>query len=462
MRPPPGIAAGHPATAEAGLEVLAGGGSAADAAVAGLLASCVAETVMTGVAGGGHAVYWEKAERRARMLDFFVAVPGLGGAPRAAMIRVPIPFGNETIEYDVGIASCGVPGIPAGAAELWRAHGRLPWTRLVEPALRLAQDGVSMPPAHASCLAMLEPVLTLDAGERIYRPNGRLLATGDRLEQPGLVRTMELLAEEGGRTFYEGTLAGELLALMDERGGPVTRDDLRAYRAVWRDPVAGNYAGYEISTRSGLSGLTDTLARLPPLRGLDPAARALTLVRTLGPQPRAGHTTNLAVVDEEGNACAATTSLGLGAGAYLPGLDVHLNSMLGEHDLLVGGLGSGERMESMMSPLVAADAAGLVLAGGAAGGARLRGALVQVLSGILDEGLAPQEAVERPRLHPVVGDIVHLEPGFPAEVVAALEDQGSTVRCWPDRHHYFGGVSLIARGGAAADPRRSGAALLLG
>ncbi len=129
--------------------------------------------------------------------------------------------------------------------------------------------------------------------------------------------------------------------------------------------------------------------------------------------------------------------------------------MLGESDLLVGPLDPGKRMASMMSPTVALDGEGLVLAAGAAGGTRLRPALAQVLSGILDEGLAPQEAVDRPRLHST-GEIVHLEPGFEDSAVEALAGDGYDVRLWEERHHYFGGVSVVARGGGAADPRRSG------
>src|ERR671931_330305 len=74
------VAAGHPATTAAGVEILEDGGSAADAAVAASLASCVAETVMTGLLGGGHGIYWDAQRKRARNLDCFVAVPGLGAA----------------------------------------------------------------------------------------------------------------------------------------------------------------------------------------------------------------------------------------------------------------------------------------------------------------------------------------------------------------------------------------------
>ncbi|MDQ3669134.1 MAG: gamma-glutamyltransferase family protein [Actinomycetota bacterium] len=458
MSPPPGIAAGHPATAQAGLEVLAEGGSAADAAVAASLASCVAEIVMTGLAGGGHAVWYEAASGEVQLLDFFVAVPGLGGPTRdVELVELEVPFGTELVHYAVGIGSCAVPGVPAGLDELWRRHGRLPWPRLVDPAIRLARDGVVMPSAHAACLAMLEPVMTMREGGELYAHEGRLLATGDLLVQPGLARALELVAAEGGRSLYDGSLADSLLALMEERGGRVTRADLEAYRPRWVEPVDAVYAGTRILTRGGLARLAETLGRLPTMGGRSPAERAVSLAQTLAASEGAGHTTNLVTVDREGNACALTTSLGLGSGDFLPGLDVHLNSMLGEVDLLVGPIEPGARMESMMAPLIAVDADGLVLAAGAAGGTRLRSALTQVLAGVLDEGLTPRQAVENPRLHPA-GSLVHVEPGFDLDALDALEHAGFEVRRWAAQHHYFGGVSVIARTGAAADPRRSGAA----
>ena len=453
------MAAGHPATVEAGIETLAAGGSAADAAVAASLASCVAETVMTGLLGGGHAIHYEADSGQARNLDCFVAVPGLGAAPgrQVDLLELEVPFGTELVHYAVGVASCGVPGLAAGLGALHAEHGRLPWAKLVEPALRLARDGVDFPPAHAACLAMLEPVMTMNAGARIYAPQGELLRAGGRLEQPGLVRALELLADEGPGSVYEGSLAEALLEVMDELGGLVTRDDLAAYEATWSEPAEVNYAGTRVLTREGLAPIADCLRALPQLRGSAPEERANALAHALDGPDAAGETTNLVTVDEAGNACVLTSSLGLGAGDWLPGLDLHLNSMLGEADLIRGPLEPGRRMGSMMSPTVALDADGLAFAGGAAGGTRLRSALVEVLAGVLDEGLAPQEAIERPRLHPAAG-VVHLEPGWPAEVELALVDAGYAVRHWPDRHHYFGGVSAVTQGGAAGDPRRSGAA----
>jgi gamma-glutamyltranspeptidase/glutathione hydrolase len=441
----PAVAAGHPATAAAGIEILSDGGTAADAAVAACLASCVAETVMTGLLGGGHAIYHDAATGTTTNLDCFVAVPS-GRAGR--MTELKVPFGAELVHYAVGPASCGVPGVPAGLAALHDRYGRLPWPRLVEPALRLARDGVELPPAHASCLEMLESVMTMNEGARIYSPGDTLLGAGDTLEQPGLVRALELVADEGPVSFYAGTIGAALLELSDERGGRLTRS------------VEVAFNGYRFLTRSGLSGVPGSLARLRRLRGLGDDARVSALLDALDEGGPDGHTTNLVTVDRERNACVLTTSLGLGSGDFVPGLDLHLNSMLGEADLVRGELRAGERMGSMMAPSVALDSGGLALGIGAAGGTRLRTALVGVAAAILDEGLDAQEAVERPRFHPVAR-LLNAEPGVPESALTMLEEQGWTVRRWPAPHHYFGGVSAIARSGPAGDPRRSGAAASL-
>jgi gamma-glutamyltranspeptidase/glutathione hydrolase len=442
------VAAGHAATADAGFEILEDGGTAADAAIAATLASCVAETLMTGLLGGGHAIVFDAASGRVRNLDCFVTVPTGRGAP---MEELRVPFGEEMIHYAIGASSCGVPGVAAGLDALWRAHGRLPWPRLVEPALRLARDGVEFSEAHAACLRMLEPVMTMREGARMYTVHGRLLDAGETLHQPGLARVLELLAHEGGASVYTGTIARELLALVDEREGTITAHDLAGYAAEWSAPVEASFAGRRILTRGGLSGVPEAFDALDPGGGPEALLAALD-----GRRGANGHTTNVSVVDREGNACVFTTSLGLGSGDWLPGLDLHLNSMLGEADLVHAPLVPGERMESMMAPTLAVGRHGLELAIGAAGGSRLRTALIGVAAAILDEGAEPQEAVDRPRFHPF-GNVVHAEAGVDEAFLRSLERGGRDVRRWSGRHHYFGGVSTIGRAAAAADPRRTGA-----
>ena len=145
--------------------------------------------------------------------------------------------------------------------------------------------------------------MTMNEGARIYSPGGELLPAGGTLEQPGLVRALELLADEGPEGAYRGALGEALLALMDERGGLVTRDDLLAYRALWSEPLEIPYAGTRFFTRGDLSGLPETLRRLPTLAGLPPVERVLSLVEVLDGGPAGdGHTTTLTAVDAEGSA----------------------------------------------------------------------------------------------------------------------------------------------------------------
>jgi gamma-glutamyltranspeptidase/glutathione hydrolase len=403
---------------------------------------------------------WDAGEGRASQLDFFTSVPGLGAAAHEPeLVELEVLFGEETIRYAIGPQSCAVPGVPAGLRELWRRHGRLDWPRLLEPAIVLAREGVPMPSAHAACLEMLAPVLTLDGGERLLAPRGRLLREGELLVQPGIARALELIAEDP-HSLYGGALGAALLGLMAGRGGLITAKDLSSYSPRWREPVETPYAGTSFFSRGDLSGVPDALARLTRLAPLSERERVHALLAALSPEGIETHTTNLVAVDGDGNACVLTTSLGLGSGDYLPGFDLHLNSMLGEIDLMGGNPIAGERVGSMTAPSVAVDADGLVLAIGAAGGTRLRTALLGVAAGILDEGFAVQEAIDRPRFHPA-GSILNAEPGVSEEALIDLEAAGCQVRRWSSLHHYFGGVSAIGRSGAAGDPRRSGAGLLL-
>ena len=277
------------------------------------------------------------------------------------------------------------------------------------------------------------------------------------LAQPGLAAALELVAAEGIGTVYTGTIAERLLAVA---GNPHHSADLGRYEARWNKPVGTGYTGTRFLTRGGLAGVSDVLSRLPRLRALSERERVHVLLGALDGGPELdGDTTNLVTADGEGRACVLTTSLGLGTGDFLPGLDLHLNSMLGEVDLVRSPLEPGERMASMMAPSLALGDDGVVLAIGSAGGTRLRTALVGVAAGILDEGLDPPG-----------GGATALPPRrrrgqrrawCRRGALVDLEQSGLRVRRWPAQHHYFGGVSLIAAAGGAADPRRSGHAVTL-
>ena len=446
------MAAGHPATAEVGLEILLEGGTAADAVVAMALASCVAETVMSGLLAGCHVIAFDGS--RVMNLDGFAALPSAEGE----LTELEIPFGEERVVYSIGAASCAVPGLPAALGELWERLGRLPWKRLCEPALALARSGVPLPEMHARSLEMLGGLYSLERGLELFTREGRTLGEGDVLDQPGLVQTLEALADEGAASVYRGSLAEALLSV---DGIVLTTEDLRDYRPVWRDPVVVPYQGRRAATRGGLSGVPELLPTLPTLSGLGATERVLALVDALRPVPAGGeHTTNMVAVDGHGRACVLTHSLGVGAAVWLPGFDTQLNNLLGESDIAHGEPQPGDHLESRMAPSLVFDENGLELAIGSAGATRLRTALATVLVGILDEGHDAETAVALPRVHPTL-ELVDAEPGVDEAALDRLEEAGRSVRRWDRLHHYFGGVSCVGRAGAAGDPRRSGAAYLL-
>ncbi len=448
----PGVAAGHPATADIGAEILADGGTAADAVVAMALASCVAETVMSGLLAGCHTVVFDGS--RVMNLDGFAAVP----SGRGDLVELPIPFGDERVVYSIGPASCAVPGLPGALGELWERLGRLPWPRLVEPALLLARRGVPLPEMHERSLEMLGELYSLGRGGDLFVREGRTLREGEILDQPGLVQTLEALSEEGASSVYRGSLSE---ALVGVDGVVFTARDLLDYRARWTDPVIAPFQGHRVATRGGLSGVPELLPQLPRLAELSETERVLALVSALEtPQIGGEHTTNMVAVDAHGRACGLTHSLGVGAGSWLPGFDTQLNNLLGESDIAHGDPQPGDHLESRMAPSLAFDDNGLALAIGSAGATRLRTALATVLAGILDQALDPESAVSLPRVHPTL-DVVDAEPGVDEKALVELESRGRTVRRWERFHHYFGAVSCIGRNGAAGDPRRSGKAIVL-
>ena len=447
-----GVAAGHPATAEVGAEILVDGGTAADAVVAMALASCVTETVMSGLLAGCHAVVFDGS--RVMNLDGFAAVPSDDGD----LVELPIPFGDELVVYSIGAGSCAVPGLPGALGELWERLGRLPWARLCEPAIGFARSRVPIPEMHARSLEMFGELYALERGRELFARDDRMLREGELLDQPGLVRTLEALAEEGASSVYRGSLAEALLGV---DGLVISADDLAGYRPIWRDPAVVDFHGRRVATRGGLSGVPELLPRLPHLAGLTATERVLALVDAFEPVLHAGeHTTNMVAVDAHGRACVLTHSLGVGAGVWVPGFDTQLNNLLGESDIAHGEPRSGDHLESRMAPTLVFDGDGLELAIGSAGATRLRTALATVLAAIVDEGLDAETAVSLPRVHPTP-DIVDAEPGIDESALTSLEETGRTVRRWDRLHHYFGGVSCVGRAGAAGDPRRSGAAVVL-
>ncbi len=461
---PASVAAGHPATAAVGRDILHNGGSAADAVAGMILAGCVAETLFTGLGGGGFATVYQAATGEVHCLDFFVAVPGLDGTVPAPPRDIKVAFGDVEVPYAVGGPSVAVPGTPGGVAALHSAFGRLAWSQIVTPARDLADSGTPFPMQHAVLLPDVAAAMVLGDGVAVYsRPDGsggrRTLAPGELLHHEGLADTLDDYLNYGPDALTTGERGRAFVAAVRADGGALSELDMVAYQVHELQVARARFGPGVICVRDNdLDGFAATARILDEnLADAAPPARARHLAHALRAPAVRAETTTVVAVDDDGNACAATHSLGLGSGVWHGG--VHGNSMLGEGELLRGELRPGERMPSMMVPLVVTDhGGGLLFAGGAAGGSRIRPALLQVLTRVLLDGRSPAEAVAAPRLT-ATHDAVHLEPGFGRDVVAALAQDGENIVQWPEQRPFFGGVAVIGRQGPAADPRRGGLAL---
>jgi gamma-glutamyltranspeptidase / glutathione hydrolase len=466
------VAAGHQESAEAGAAALRAGGNAVDAAVGAVLASFAVESPLTGLGAGGFMVIHGRGETT--LLDFFVAAPGLDGAPRGAELApVEVVFDAETTQtFYVGPVSCGVPGTPAGLVEALRRFGSMPLAELAAPAIRLAREGAPVNHEQAYILEILAPIHARLPGTReLYAPEGRTLREGETFRFEELAGALERFAVEGVVPFYRGELAAALSDFVIEHGGTLGRDDLAAYAAIERPPVRAAFRGTEVLTNPPPSAggtliaySLDLLERYGPVSGPEQLVAAMDAANA----HRAdllGSTTHISVIDANGMCAAVTCSNGSGSGVLVPGTGVILNNMLGEEDLNPRGfhqIEPGRRVPSMMAPTVVLRDGEVVLAVGSAGSNRIRSAILQTVVRVVEQGMGPQEAIAAPRLH-FEGGVVQAEPGIDAAALERLEARGVTVARRPEINLYFGGVQAVARDpetgalSGGGDPRRGGA-----
>lgn len=225
---------------EAGAQVLREGGSAVDAAVATAFALAVVHPAAGNLGGGGFLLSRTTAGQAA-FIDFRES------APASAHPRMWLKNGayDETRHHD-SLASVGVPGTVAGLRLAWRREGRLPWARLLGPAIRLAREGFALSDNQAASLAEYLPAFRRHRPTRDqFSRKGVALRGGDRLVQRDLARTLGRLARNW-EDFYRGETARLLVREMQRHGGLIRAGDLRAYRPLLREPLRGSYRGFEI------------------------------------------------------------------------------------------------------------------------------------------------------------------------------------------------------------------------
>jgi len=229
-----------------GLQVLEQGGNAVDAAVAVSFALAVT-LPKAGNLGGGGFMLVHLADRNED-----IAIDYREAAPRATAPDVFLDmFGQADPQKsrDSGLA-IGVPGTVAGLAVALERYGSGKFTlaQLIAPAIKLAREGIAAEDDLLDSLLLAQPRLARwPSSARIFlKPDGAPLGAGDRLVQPDLAATLEAVARDGARTFYNGPIADEIVAAVRGAGGQMTRGDLHSYMPMIREPVRGTYRGYEV------------------------------------------------------------------------------------------------------------------------------------------------------------------------------------------------------------------------
>jgi gamma-glutamyltranspeptidase / glutathione hydrolase len=280
-----GVSAADPRAAEAGAEILRQGGTAADAALATMIALTVVEPQSSGIGGGGFLVYHD--QRRHRLTSF----DGRETAPHAATPAYFLGPDGRPRSHDEAIPgglSVGVPG-NIRLMELAHArHGRLAWARLFQPAIRLARDGFAITPRLHRTLSLPGSLAGFSAWGRgrFYGSDGQPRPVGTVVRNPELAAFLQRLAERGPEHFYTGPAAQALVQTVRESArnpSPMTADDLATYQAHERAPVCGRYRSYRICGMGPpSSGATTVFAILKQLERFD--------LRALGPDnPAAWH-----------------------------------------------------------------------------------------------------------------------------------------------------------------------------
>ncbi len=511
------IAAGHAKTVEAGLEMFRLGGNAFDAAVAGVMASFVVEPTLTSPAGGGFLLAHPAAGRNI-LFDFFTQTPQQPNLSQVDFRPAVVNFGSVTQEFQIGLGSIAVPGAMGGLLHVHRRLGRLPLEAVAAPAIDYAKTGVEFTEFQDYCFQLLKPILLDNAGSRqLFAPDGALPVTGSLWKMPDLAESLAYLVEAGAAGFYQGDIAARLVQDCQNQGGHLTLNDLRDYQVIERSPLTVRYRNRTVLTNPlpsaggtliafalkllesadlsqvefGDAQHVTLLARVMQLTnlarqdGFDAQLYAADLAEQfLSPQHLAsyqqrlaqsaqphsqhsnkwGSTTHLSAIDSEGNAASVTTSNGEGSAYVIPETGIMTNNMLGEADLHPQGFHNWQpnlRISSMMAPTLILRDGQPEIALGSGGANRIRTAILQVISNLLDFEMSVEQAVNSPRVHWEAG-VFNLEPGFERLTLDSNQFPfNETLELWSQQNMFFGGVHAVTQAEqqftGAGDPRRDGA-----
>lgn len=484
------VTSNHALASLAGCEILTRGGNAIDAAVATMFALSVVEPMMTTIFGAGFMTI-RLADGKTTTIDNYATVP----AAATPDMFEPIPgnLDNDVVGdlNNTGHLAVATGGSLLGWATAVERYGNLGLDELVAPAVRYAREGFRVSAYLNEIIKMHEEDLAkFPATAEVFLPGGSPPAVGSWLKRVDYGDTLERVGAEGAGFLYGGDLGRMIAAEMSRNGGILALEDITNYQVFERQPVTGNYRGFDIiSMAPPSSGGTHIIQMLNILEGFDLAgmgfgtpdyvhlvAEAMKIAFAdrfrymadptttdvptdwlaskeyaaerrsqidlkhaqnwspgVAPDGEGCSTTHCCVVDDDGNVVTTTQTLngGFGSKVTVPGTGMLLNNCMHLMDPNPGrtnSIASNKRILSSMSPTIVARNGKPVLALGTPGGVRIFGAVLQGILNVIDHGMSLQQAVEAPRLWDR-GPELELETGFEnlAELTDHLQRRGHAV-----------------------------------
>ncbi len=506
------VTAGHPLAAEAGLGVLRAGGLAMDAAITAAAMLAVARPHMNGVGGDTFLLYYDSAT------NLTYALNGSGRSGSAKTLEELKADGLERMP-GAGPLSVSVPGSVGAWAEGLRRFGTISFAQALQPAIKLATDGLPVSERLAEDIAGAEAKLRREPeAARVFLPGGAPPQQGSILPRPDLAETLRTLQEHGPDELYRGALGAKVVRFLQERGGLVTHNDMADYLPEWTQPISTRYQGLEVlAFPPNTQGVTllEELALLQQvdtdLAGLghnsadylhtvsevirlafvdrdseiaDPKvmrvsvddllddARIREMASTIDPSGRAPvlrveaaedhpNTVYVIAVDQYGNVVSLIQSLfaTFGSGLVVPDTGIVLQnrgSLFTFEEDHPNVFARRRRPFHTLCPVIVLSNDRPWLAVGTPGGDGQTHTITQVLNNIRLFGMSPQEAIDAPRLRRLRDGSLAIEDRVPQEVRDALEARGYTVHARSGWTAEFGGAQAVLID-QVAGRRRAGA-----
>ncbi len=482
------VAAGDKNSAQAGADILKEGGNAYDAALAVMLAAPICEPLFTSLGGGGFLLGLEDG-KKPELYDFFVEVPKKR-LEEPEFYPIYVDFGAAVQEFHIGAGSVAIPGLIKGIEKVHQEKCTLPLSKIIEPAVKYAREGIYLSSMQASFVKLLEPIFTSTKSSMdVYGIDDKNLIDETHLfKNPQYADFLEAFAKEGARLFYEGEVAREIEKISKENDGLIYKEDLKNYEVIKRNPIDFKYKDYEIVTNPPPSGggilIAFTLKLLEQydlkdfrsyeyVKGLIESFNTTSDFRrehvdeflhdeklkeilfndrliknyctTMNSRLNLwGNTTHLSVIDEKGNAVSVTTTNGEGSGHVISSSGIMLNNMMGEEDLNPHGWfawDEGIRLPSMMAPTAVLKDGHPELILGSAGSNRIRSAITSTIINNLEYGMNLDKSINSPRIHFEKG-VVCVEPNLDIAIRNELE-RHYKLQYFDSLNIFFGGVQAV-------------------